>query len=196
MNVSDYISLIRQRLGFLVVFAFFMPSSFVFYQFESGVAPIFISIIGAAGGLITFEGITFDLVFFSLDPELTLTLWLYGLTLFTGMNTVTIRYLWRYSLGKRRMRDVLAVVILMLTLALLAGGFIGLPFPIVSVAVILRLLSTRKESEGIIEKQRTGEADDVFNAEDMNERTATQQIPRFLVHGTLFSILDIVYTLL
>jgi hypothetical protein len=196
MNVSDYVDLIRQRLGFLVVFAFFMPSSFVFYQFESGVAPIFLSIIGAAGGLITFEGITFDLVFFSLDPELTLTLWLYGLTLFTGMNTVTIHYLWMYSLGKRRMRDVLAVVILMLALAFLAGGFIGLPFPIVSVAVILRLFSTRKESEGITEKQRTGEADDVFNAEDPNERTATQQIPRFFVHGTLFSILCLVYGLL
>ncbi|MCK4279541.1 MAG: hypothetical protein KAW94_03090 [Candidatus Thorarchaeota archaeon] len=196
MNVSDYVDLIRQRLGFLVVFAFFMPSSFVFYQFESGVAPIFLSIIGAAGGLITFEGITFDLVFFSLDPELTLTLWLYGLTLFTGMNTVTIHYLWEYSLGKRNMRDVLIVVIFMLALAFLAGGFIGIPFPIVSVAVILRLLSTRTESEGITEKQRTGEADDVFKAEDMNERMAIKQIPRFFVHGTLFSILGIIYALL
>ena len=196
MNISDYVDLIRQRLGFLVVFAFFMPSSFVFYRFESGVAPIFLSIVGAAGGLITFEGITFDLVFFSLDPELTLTLWLYGLTLFTGMNTVTIHYLWEYSLGKRNMRDVLIVVIFMLALAFLVGGFIGIPFPIVSVAVILRLLSTRKESEGITEKQRTGEADDVFKAEYMNERTTTQQIPRFFVHGTLFSILGIVYGLL
>jgi hypothetical protein len=195
MDVSDYLDLIKQRLGFLVVFAFFMPSAFMPLQLESGDALVFFSIIGVAVGLITFEGITFDLVFLSLGLETTLFLWFYGL-MFTGMNIVTIYYLWMYSLGKRNAKNVLVIIIAMSAFTFAAGGFMIFQFPIVAVAAILRLFSTRKKPSDRIEEQRTEEADDVFSAEDMNERVTTRQLPRFFIHGTLFSVLDIIYSLL
>ncbi|MFW9932972.1 MAG: hypothetical protein ACFFDR_09980, partial [Candidatus Thorarchaeota archaeon] len=212
MQITDYYELIRQRIGFLILFMLVMPSGFIFLTLQSGAEVIgFVSIIGVAGGIISFEGITFDLQFLTLGPNTTMTLWIYGL-IYGGLNLGIIVYLWLYSGGKKERSDVVTGIIWLSILMLIIGGLSVFPIPFVAIGVILRMILYNGE---VIQDEipssmeplqiQTEAQESVYTqppAEALNEplpekrTTTTYRVKRFFIHGLAFSVLDLIFGLM
>lgn len=199
MGVSEYFRLIRENLGFLIILAFIMPGAVTSVELESGpTALAFMSMIGVAGGFITFEGITFDFQFFTFTAGSTLVLW------FTGMivvvtNVIIMFHVWQYSIGKKERREVFSSVAFMVALSFFLGGLSLIPLPWVGAAAVIRTFTAKREEKILI--QFPGPAKEggfeihkestIF--QDPTKSAMQRRIPKFFIHGFAFSILDLIF---
>ena len=199
MGVSEYFNLVRENLGFLIILAFIMPGAVMSVELESEVTALaFMSVIGAAGGFITFEGITFDFQFFTFSAGSTLVLW------FTGMiivitNVIILFHVWQYSSGKKIRKEVFSSVGFMVALSFFLGGLSVIPIPLVGAAAILRTFTAKREETAPIKFQGPEEQRDL----EIQEESAVfespakspmqRRLPKFFIHGLAFSLLDLIF---
>lgn len=214
MGVSEYFNLIRENLGFLVIFAFFMPCTVRAVELTTGEsALLFTSVIGAAGAYTTFEGITFDFDFFRFTALSTLFYWAVGL-LVVFTNVVILFYVWEFSQGRKNRRELISSVMFMVFLSFLFGSSFSLgesitiPLPWVAAAVVVRLFTSSSKEVASIPpqdpKQEQGEApaqlelhhESAIFADTQIASPVRRRAPKFFFHGLAFSLLDLIFGLM
>ncbi|MBE0527234.1 MAG: hypothetical protein IH631_09845, partial [Candidatus Thorarchaeota archaeon] len=133
-------------------------------------ALVFMSVIGAAGGFITFEGITFDFQFFTFTAGSTLVLWFTGLIVVVT-NVVILFHLWQYSNGKKQRREVFSSVVFMVALSFFLGGLSLIPLPWVGAAAVFRTFTTKRQE--VVPIQFQGPAEEL----PIQSQGLTEEIP-------------------
>jgi len=222
MGVSEIFNQVRGNLGFLAVFAFMMPCAVRPVELTSGDSALqFISILGVAGAYITFEGITFDFEFFRFVLDQTIINWSVGLS-FVAMNVIIMVHIWLYSQGKKTRTELLTAALGITTFSLLLGGFYLYPLPWVAGAAIVRATTVTTKvssprtlapegervlgetehqqqpmSETEVPRQDRLETRRVSEIFEVPEKSAMKRrLPRFFIHGVVFSLLDLLFGML
>jgi hypothetical protein len=201
MGVSKYLWMMRQSLGFLLVFAFVLPASALYLQLESGESVlVFMSLVGVCGGVITFAGITFDLQLFSLSAGTSFLLWTTGLV-FTGINICILILVYLHSAQKIAASKALTYTALLVMFSFFFGRLLLIPLPFVGAAAVIRVLTASRKKEVLpalqgpeIGGQDIGQESVVFKKPI--EASWIRKVPRLFIHGTVYSVLSIPYGML
>ncbi|MCF2138347.1 MAG: hypothetical protein K9W43_14035 [Candidatus Thorarchaeota archaeon] len=152
IKLEELFELVRNRTGFLVIFAMMLPYAVQIIELNDGTpAFVFISLIGVVVGVIVFEGITFDMQFVGLGLFTSGFYWLIGL-IFCALNIMMIRVLWLYSEDRKKRNEVIVAALYFSAIPLFLGGVMGLfPLPFVAGAVIIKLFAENNLPPVIVE---------------------------------------------
>jgi len=206
MGVSEYFNLIRENLGFLIIFTFVMPCTVRAVELTTGEnALLFTSVIGAAGAYITFEGITFAFDFFRFTAGSTLVYWGVGL-LIVFTNVVILNQVWQHSQGKKERRELLVTTGLMVALSFVIGGpflfgesaSMMIPLPWVAASAVYRAFTVKAKVVGPIPAQdpaaelEAKQRSFIF-ADPHIDSPMRRRLPKFFVHGLSFSLIDLLF---